>query len=198
VKPPKPMPTAPPFISFWTPTFRRPKSLAACIASVGRQTAAEHCEQFVLPDHIGLGLVNGLYGRMRWYYEAFRGKYVHVLCDDDELAAEDVVEKLMKFAEKKGEPPVILVRATKGGLDLPFQVPVPGQRWDPVCGQIDLSCYVLRQDIWRRHVDDYGNRYEGDYDHAVALQNAGHRLEFLDLQFVDGGASNGRPEVDYR
>lgn len=198
MKPPVPLPKEPPFITFYTPTFCRPEGLAACMRSVGRQTAVAHIEHLVFPDYVRHGIPDGLYGRMKWYFEACRGRYVHVLCDDDMLASDDAVAKLMAFAKKNADPPVILVRANKAGLELPFDWPSPGEPWAPVSGQIDLSCYVLRADIWRRHVDDYGLRYEGDYDHAVALQTAGHRMECLDLVFVDGDARNGRPEVDYR
>lgn len=186
-----------PFITFYTPTFRRPSRLAACMASVGRQTLAAEIEQIVLPDYIGLGVAQGLYGRMPLYAAACHGTYVHVLCDDDELIGKDAVAALKAFAEEHNNPPVILVRANKDGLELPFEVPAPGEPWSPTCGEIDLSCYVLRNDVWLRHVDDYGLRYEGDYDHAVALQTAGHRMEFFDRMFVEGGASHGGAEVFY-
>lgn len=193
VKPPRPLPTAAPFLSFYTPTFRRPTGLAKCLASVATQTAVERVEQLVVPDHAGLGVTNGLYGRMPFYAEALRGDYVHVLCDDDELASPTAVEQVERFAAKMQRPAVIVVRARKGNLDLPL-CPIETA---PVCGRIDLSCYIIRQDVWLRHYKDYGLRYEGDYDHALALWNAGHRHEFLDMLFVVGGASNGRPEVDW-
>lgn len=194
MQPPKPLPTERPFLSFYTPTFRRPTALDKCIRSVSNQTAVEHVEQLVVPDHPGYGVAGGLFGRMAWYAEALRGEYVHVLCDDDELASPTAVEQLRRFVAKMHQPPVVVVRARKGVLELPLcSIAEP-----PVCGRIDLSCYVLRHDVWRRHYKDYGLRYEGDYDHATALWQAGHRHEFLDMLFVVGGASNGRPEVDYR
>jgi hypothetical protein len=198
MKQPVPLPTEPPFVTFYTPTFRRPRALAACIASVGRQTAAAHCEHLVLPDHAGYGVVGGLYGRMKWYAEACRGRYVHVLADDDELAGETVLEQAMRFAERMQFPPVILVRAVKAGLELPFNPPrAPSQPYVPERGEIDVSCFLQRRDVWLRHIGDYGPRYDGDYDHAVVLARQ-YPVHFLDLVFLDGAASNGRPEVDYR
>ena len=64
MKQPKPFPSEPPFLSIYTPTFRRPQYLAKNMASVGRQTAAQHVEQIIVPDHVGYGVVGGLYGRM--------------------------------------------------------------------------------------------------------------------------------------
>lgn len=192
MKPPRPLPSEPPFLSFYTPTFRRPEGLAKCMASVGRQTIAYDCEQLVVPDHAGYGVVGGLYGRLAWYGECLRGQYVHILCDDDELMSETVVASVRAFAEKKQFPEVILVKAVKGAFELPTCV---GR--EPQPSETDLSCYILRRDIWRRHYCDYGKRYEGDYDHALVLWNAGYRTEFLDMFFVEGGSSNGRPEMDY-
>lgn len=162
------------------------------MASVGRQTIAHECEQIVVPDHAGYGVVNGLYGRLPWYGEALRGKYCHILCDDDVILAEDAVAKVKAFVEKKDNPEVVFVRAIKGALELPTCI---GRQPEP--GETDLSCYILRNDIWKLHYCDYGMRYEGDYDHAMVLWKAGYRMEFLDLMFVEGGANLGRPEFDY-
>lgn len=193
MKPPAEMPTEPPFLTFLTPTFRRPNGLNRCLISVWSQTAIRRIEQIVLPDHLGLGVANGLYGRMPWYKDMPRGRYVHVLCDDDALAGPTVAAQVEMFAEKQGWPEVIIVRAHKGALELP--VCPPGLPPEP--GEIDLSCYVIRRDIWQAHVNDYGLRYEGDLDHVEAMVAAGRRFEYCNVMFVDGDARNGRPEVEY-
>lgn len=191
MKPPRPMPTAPPFLTIYTNAYKRPAALARCMASVARQTAVEHLEQIVLPDHVGYGIVGGLYGRVPWYAEACRGDYVTMLCDDDELADERVVERLMAFARARGNPPVVIVQAEKGGLHLPSHA--PDREPDP--GEVDLCCLVMRRDVWLRHVNDWGMRYEGDYDMAVALRRAGYEHAWLDMLFAVGANSNGRPEA---
>jgi hypothetical protein len=192
VKQPRPLPTEAPFISFYTPTYRRPSRLAKCMASVGRQTLAHEVEQLVVPDHAGYGVVGGLYGRLPWYAETLRGQYVHILCDDDELVSETVVANVKAFVERKQSPEVVIVKAIKGAFELPTCV---GRQPEP--SETDLSCYILRRDVWIRHYRDYGARYEGDYDHAMVLWKTGYRHEFLDMFFVEGGTSSGRPEMDY-
>lgn len=186
----KPLPAGQPFLTIYTNAYRRPAALARNMASVANQTAAEHVEQLVLPDHVGYGIVGGLYGRIPWYAQACRGEYVAALCDDDELADETVVAKLMAFARKRGNPPVIIVRAEKGGLELPSHP----EGTAPEPGEVDLCCLVLRRDIWLKHVGDWGMRYEGDYDMAAALYRAGYAHAWLDLLFATGANSNGRPE----
>lgn len=194
MRPPVPWdPARQPFISFYTPTFMRPAGLARLLESVSKQTAREEIEHLVVPDHVGYGIGGGLFGRIPTYAETLRGRYVHVVCDDDVLAHERAVEQLKAFAEKHDEPPVIIVRVTKGGIEYPFCDPA-----DPVAGQIDMCCYVLRRDVWLAHQRDYGLRYEGDFDHGRALALAGWPMAVSHIDFVEGGASMGRPEVDWR
>lgn len=192
MKPAKPFPVELPFLSLFTPTFRRPMQLNACLASVGRQTLRDEIEQIVYPDHTGYGVAGSLYGRLAVIAPTMRGRYINFLCDDDTLADERVVERLKKFAEANDWPEVIVVRVVKGGLNLPLCDPTG----EPQVGKVDLTSYIVRNDVWHAHVGDYGLRYEGDYDHALAMWNAGRRVVFCDLLFAIGKASNGRPEGD--
>lgn len=195
MRPPVPLPTAPPFVSLYTPTFRRPQALVRNIESVARQTAREHVEQVIVPDHVGHGIAWGLFGRIKWYAPALRGLYVAVVADDDHLAADDVVAKVKAFAEAHDFPEVIVVRAVKNGFEYPTcQV---GKGGPPLVAEVDLCCYIVRSDVFARHAADYGARYEGDFDHAKVLYDAGYRHEFCDVLWVDGAASNGRPETDW-
>jgi hypothetical protein len=177
-----------PFLSFYTPTFRRPQALARCLASVAAQTAVDDVEQVVVVDHMGVGIA-GMYQAIPRYASAIHGRYVHLLADDDVLASPTVVEQLRGFARAHGEPPVIVVRVQKNGLDLPM-----GGPWPPVCGRIDLGCLVTRGDVWHRHVANYGHRYEGDFDFADALWAAGNRAVSCDVLFLRGDVRRGQPE----
>ena len=179
-----------PFITFYTPTFRRPKRLAACLASVGRQSAYQAIEQIVIPDHVGIG-IDGMYATVPAYVGAVHGQYVHILADDDVLAASDVVQQVQEFAAAHDHPPVIQVRVVKGTWHLPFN---PGS--EPVCGEVDLGNFIVRADIWRAFAHRYGRRYEGDFDFAAALWDAGHRFTFCDVLFLIGGQSRGAVEPE--
>jgi hypothetical protein len=190
MRPPVPLPTAAPFLTLYTPTFRRPQALARLLDSVGQQTAADDLEHLVVPDHVGYGLVGGLFGRLPWYAPAVRGRYVNLLCDDDVLASETVVATVRAFAASHHHPEVIIARVVKGATALPAGDPLA----EPVCGQVDLTSYIVRGDIWQKHVRDYGLRYEGDFDHALALYRAGYAHAFCDVLWAVGGQSHGRPE----
>jgi hypothetical protein len=176
-----------PFLSFYTPTYRRPMLLAACLESVRQQTVP--CEQLVVPDHVGLGIA-GMYARVARYAGALHGRYVHFLADDDQLAAPDVVARVADFAQAHGDPPVIIVQAIKNGLRLPLTLEGP-----PREGAIDLGCLITRRDIWTQHADCYGRRYEGDYDFARSLWDDGHPFTYAPILFETGPALKGAGEA---
>ncbi|MGE3703766.1 MAG: hypothetical protein AB7I13_00740 [Vicinamibacterales bacterium] len=175
-----------PFLSFVTPTYRRPQLLARCMDSVRRQT--EPCEQLIVHDTVGLGIA-GMYAALPRYAAALHGGYVHVLADDDELVADTVVARVRDRALAEGCPDVIVVRAYKNGLLLPLRPEGP-----PAQGAIDLGCVITRRDVWVAHVGDYGRRYEGDFDHVHAMWTAGRRFVFADLLFERGPALHGCPQ----
>jgi hypothetical protein len=180
----------PPFLTLYTPTYRRPQGLARCLESVRAQTIADQIEHLVIPDHVGVGIA-GMYQRIPNYLDAVHGQYVHVLADDDELASPDVVERVKAHAVEHNYPPVILVRVVKG----PWALPQAGEIWPPVCGSIDLGCIITRVDVWKAFAGSYGSRYEGDFDFMDAVARAGYPATFCDVLFLQGGISHGAPEV---
>jgi hypothetical protein len=179
-----------PFVSFYTPTFRRPRGLTSCQASVAVQTAIDDIEHLVIPDYIGIGIA-GMYGRIPFYANALHGQYVHLLADDDVLAGPEVVAQLRERALAEGLPPVLIVKAVKGSMALPMDNAGP-----PICGRIDLGCLVVRRDVWQRHANDYGKSYEGDFWFAKALWDAGHLFVYAtDITFLYGAVSRGAAEA---
>jgi hypothetical protein len=181
----------PPLLTLITNAFLRPQALARNLASVGRQTRAEVVEQLVLPDHVGLGFGEAIYGRVAHYAEAVHGQYVGFLNDDDALSCETAVAQFEKFVERRKYPPLVIVKVRKGEAVFPKCAPEGA----PVEGDVDLGSYLLRADIWRGFVGDYGRRYQGDYDHAAALHAAGVPPAFLDLLWAEGPQGGGRPEL---
>ena len=177
-----------PFLSLYTPTYKRPTGLARCLASVAQQTAVADIEQIVIVDHLGIG-IDGMYARIPDYAGAVHGDYVHVLADDDELAGPDVVQAVRDCAEANGHPAVILVAVQKGGLVL------TSPAWPPVLGGIDLGSMIVRRDVWTTLASSWGRRYEGDFDFAAALSAAGHQAVYCPVMFLRGGQSRGAAEA---
>lgn len=190
-----------PFLSFYTPTYRRPAQLAACLHSVQRQTHVKDVEQVVVVDHVGLG-VGGMFAAVPMYAPALHGEYVHFLCDDDALAGDDVVGRLKAIVDAERidgvGPEVVIVGSQKPGGYFPAE-----NRGPPILGSIDLGCFVVRRDIWNKYCASYGRRYEGDFDFINTIWRAtGERGDeppyrwswHKDMHFCTGSASRGRYE----
>lgn len=177
-----------PVLSFYTPTYRRPQSLARCLASVQAQTAVARVDHLVVIDHVGRG-IPAMYATVPRFAGALRGRYVHLLCDDDVLATPGVVAAFEAFAASAGWPEVVIAFAQKGGQVWPDRLALP-----LVEGHVDLACVITRRDIWTAHCTAYGIRYEGDFDFVQSLQAAGRQIVFWPALFVVGAVSNGRPE----
>lgn len=177
-----------PFITLYTPTYRRPRGLARNLASVQEQTCVRDIEQIVIPDHVGIG-VGGMFARVPDYADAVHGLYVAFLCDDDVLASPQAVEQVRDAAEDEGFPEALIVRTNKGGSVWPA-----GDAWPPRLGSIDLNCIIVRHDVWQRHAHRYGPRYEGDFDFMRALWADGVHVVPLEILFSTGAVSRGLPE----
>lgn len=178
-----------PFLTFYTPTYRRPQQLARCLESVRTQTAVDDIEQIVIPDHVGVG-IGGMFARVKEYTHAVHGRYVHLLADDDVLASPTVVAEVRAFASMHRNPDVIIVSTVKNGSLWPC-----GKPWPPRMGWIDLGCIITRADIWTRYAHEYGHRYEGDWDMMNALHRDGHKAVQSDLVFSIGAVSKGAAEA---
>lgn len=179
-----------PFLTFFTPTYKRPRQLASCLESVSAQTLVREIEHVVLPDHVGLGLVDGMFGRMKIWAPLLRGKYIHAMADDDVLAAPTVVEEVKRIVEEHNDPPVICVTVQKGGLTLPY-----GSIDPPREGAFDMACLIQRRDVFQEFVGAYhSGRYEGDYDHAITMYKAGVPFLQVPILFLVGQASRGVAE----
>lgn len=178
-----------PFITFFTPHFRRPRYLAACLASVAAQTAVREIEHLVWVDHVGRG-VGGMFTQVPFYREAVHGEYVHLLADDDVLASPTVVATVRDFARAHDMSPLIIVRVDKEGQELPIGTP-----WPPQLSHIDLGCLIARRDVWQAHCEAYGGVYEGDYHFARAVCDAGHTAAFCNVLFLEGAVLKGAAEL---
>ena len=106
------------------------------------------------------------------------------------LASDDVVKRLIGFARDRGCPDVVVARSSKNDVWFPKHA----QDVEPAEGEVDLCSFIVRRDVFAAHVGDFGARYQGDYDWALALRRAGRLHERMEMLFACGRNSNGRPE----
>lgn len=181
-----------PFLTIYTPTYKRPSYLKRCVESVQGQTVYPIAIQHIIvEDTVGVG-VAGMYAEIANHVDEMKGDYVYILQDDDILAADDVVERLMIFVETRDLPGVVICRNTKRGVKLPVI-----WRSEPVKGWIDLGNYVTRIDIFAGNVHAFGKEYAGDYPFIRKLWEDGIRFAWLDMLLAQAQATGeGKPESE--
>ena len=143
-----------PFLSIYVPTYKRPHMLEHCLASVSAQ-ADQDLEVVLVRDEIGIG-ISGMYADISNHLDEVHGRYVFVLSDDNLITDPQFVGRLKKIATKY-DPDVIIFR-NKIVDTLP-------DVWAaaPEEGHIDLSCFVVKADIWKANSDKWGRCYAGDF-----------------------------------
>jgi len=177
------------FLTIYTPTYKRPKALAVCVESVLTQHKGWHVQHLIVPDEVGLG-IDGMYADIINHVDEVNGEYVFMLSDDDMLCNDKFVSNLLDFTKDNEKPEVIIIKAIKEGRTLP-------SIWNakPQCGHIDLSCFVVRSDIWKANADKWGKRYEGDFDFINSLWEQGYQFNWMDVVAVKAQRiSRGQPE----
>ncbi len=177
-----------PFLTIYTPTFRRPKQLERCKASVAAQTEGGY-QHVVVVDDIGIG-VAGMFRDIPEHHADIAGDYVYFLSDDDVFADADVIRDLKQFAQAADFPDVIMARSSIG----PLLYPMP-QCWraEPVQGGVTLSNWIVRRHVWLSV--PYGGRYEGDVDFIAACWASGLRFAWWDRHICHAeGWGRGQPE----
>lgn len=150
------------FLTIYTPTYKRPLLLAACVESVRAQTC-EDLQHLIIHDEIGIG-IEGMFAAIPSHAGKIVGEYVYILQDDDKLADENVVRDVRTAMLMVHKPPVLMVKNKKRGQVFPLR-----WRQAPVLGAIDLGSYIVRADVFRDTCHLFGKRYAGDYDYIAAL-----------------------------
>lgn len=175
------------FLSVYTPTYKRPEALARCKASVEAQTIPT--EHVIIIDEIGIG-IDGMYAAIRDHAYQVTGDYVLVLSDDNFILHADFAERLQKVAQDALFPDVVIFKNDIAGKCIQ---PVSWGR--VIYGQIDLSCFAVKRDVWQRYSDKWGRCYAGDFYFILALEKDGYRFHWWDsLEIRASRISNGAPE----
>lgn len=175
------------YLTILTRSFRRPECLARCVDSVARQTDPD-VEQIILHDPIGRG-VGQSYLDLRYLWP--RGDYVYLLDDDDYLIDPDFVAALKRHTEHSD---VIFV-----GMDIKGRV-LPDWSEGLRRGNIAVSCFVVRREVWMEHARDLLDDYSADFYLIEAIMKCarGHTHSELGRVVVRADRiSNGRAENLY-
>ncbi len=176
------------FLTIYTPTYKRPRSLERCRQSVAGQSDRDY-QHLVIPDEVGIG-IDGVFRDVPNHHAELQGNYIYFLCDDDVLADANVIRDLRAFIAANDQPDIVMARATIG----PLLYPQPAcWQAEPYEGLVTLSNWIVRKDVWK--AVPYGARYEGDADFIRECWRRGYRFAWLDRLICRApGWNRGAPE----
>ncbi len=147
-----------------TRSCSRPRMLAANQESLRRQTS-EDWIQTVLVDDIGRG-VEWANQRLGAYAPMLAGDYIWVLDDDDLCTWPTLVEEIAEIVAREN-PDVIMLRMNHG----PLGVLPNDEHWQrpPERGNIGVSAFVVRRELWQLHAKAWQATYDSDFDFIAAV-----------------------------
>lgn len=184
-----------PFLSIVTRRYKRPKMLRTNIISVACQTSRDW-EHIFITDGEGRGI---LWANQSLYHNRHRvrGRYVLILDDDNCLAYSGLVEDLKVLVNSlEPGPDIIMVKEDQILRTLP-------DNWEkyPTFGHIDTGCFIIRNELWQRHIEVFGQPNGGDYTFISTLfamvDSNGWLVSWFDKVAVRvQKVSRGKPETD--
>lgn len=179
-----------PFLSIVTRHMvSRPAWYAEHCASLDNQTCQDY-EHVVITDEVGRGL-QWANGQLYEHRDAPQGEYVLILDDDDQLADPGAVATL-KAAVSGAD--VLVFKGEHGPRlgTLPTSL-VWGK--EPVFGHISAQDFIVRREVWRRHIAAFARPIAGDYSFLTALwEHGGYSVQWLDRVLVKAGHHFGAAE----
>lgn len=147
------------FLEIVTRTYRRPLMLLVNRDSIARFTSDDYL-QVILPDDVGRG-VGWANAQFADYAPNVTGDYVWILDDDDECIRETLVDELKAIAAEH-DPDVIMLKMDHGEMGI-----LPDRTWgkSPEFGDIGMSAFVVKREVWQRHAPEFARAKEGgDFD----------------------------------
>lgn len=177
-----------PFLEVLTRTYKRPKMLAANMASLEAQTDDDHI-QTLLNDDEGRGIAWS-YRNMASYAPFLVGRYIWIL-DDDDLAVSQTLVADLKAIAAAHDPDVIMVKMDHGERGI-----LPNGCWErkPEHGGIGCSAFVVKRRIWQRHAKHLGAHYAGDFEFISSVFERNYKIYWFDcvasrVQRISRGAA---------
>lgn len=181
-----------PFLSIVTRCYKRPQGLLRCLESIAQQDDKDYENVLIIDtEGIGVAAANALFYEHK---DRVHGEYVHLLDDDDILVDNGLVSRLKCIAHNHNWPDVIIFRSLHGGGKMLPPDKLWGER--PKGGQIGGESYVIRRDIWKRHIKVFGEHgYPGDFFFISELFSHNYSIFWCDTVIAQAFQQNlGKPE----
>lgn len=185
-----------PFLSIITRVYKRPKGLSANMASI-ESLQDKDVEQIFITDPIGVGLLEANRSFAKNETKSLiDGQYVYLLDDDDFIVNPKMINELKDIAQKF-KPDVICFRMViKNNMNGNYY-PTDEKCWGvrPVIARIGGSCFVVKRQVWLKHIHEFGVPRCGDFYFIDSIFNAGHSFYWHNVLMAETSkVSRGKPE----
>lgn len=186
-----------PFLSIITRVYKRPVGLSQNLASIHRLKDKD-IEQIFIHDNVGVGMfeANKSFGNNE-VRSLIDGEYVYLLDDDDFIVNPGMIGELKKIA-KEHTPDVIFFRMIIKLGQIPGDLyPTNDLCWGvkPVIARIGGSCFVVKKEIYLKHIHEFAKPRCGDFYFINAVFESGAKCYWHDkVQAETGKVSRGKPE----
>lgn len=150
-----------PFLTIVTRCHRATEILTVNVGSVDAQTDQD-MEHILLWDPIKSSSVERANKNLGKFKDLISGEWVYVLDDDDQLIYPTFVEELRKIVDQFN-PSVVMVKAVISELHQRL-LPEPWGSGPPVFCRVSSLNFIVRADIWKKHIHHFGTPTAGDYN----------------------------------
>jgi hypothetical protein len=187
--------TANPFLTIITRVFKRPRGLAENLLSIDQLINPDY-EQIFINDDVGHGLLaaNKSFSDVK---HMISGQYVFLLDDDDFIVNRDMIDDL-KLIQSLHDPDIIFFRMIiKNNMNNNFYPTAACWRNKPLIAHVGGSCFVVKKEIYLKHIHEFAKPRCGDfYFINAAFNDVGpDRVFWMDkLMCETGRVSRGKSE----
>lgn len=159
-----------PFLSIVTRCMegKRPKGITKNQESVST-LLEQNFEQVFINDPKGYGML-AANRSFEYVSDMINGDYVHLLDDDDYYTNEMFTKRVASIAMMNNNPHIILFKMKIFTGDGDNTYPKPDCWGDiPKIARIGGSCFIVRADIYRKYIKQFGIRRCGDFNFLKAI-----------------------------
>lgn len=181
-----------PFLSIVTRTMPgRPKGIEFNQGGIAIQVK-RNFEQVFIEDHKGMGMLEANRS-FQYVSDMIRGEYVHLLDDDDYYTNPVFTQRMEELATTK--PDIILFKMKIFTGDGDNIYPKPDCWGDiPKIARIGGSCFIVRRDVYQKHIHQFGIRRCGDFNFLKSVWTDSPRVIWHDEMMCEAKPSYGKPE----
>jgi hypothetical protein len=184
-----------PFLSIITRRYIRPEGFEKNQSSINCLVDKD-IEQIFIIDSVGHGMLNANKSfSLPEVKSIVSGKYVFLLDDDDYITNPFMTIQLKSIAESTNADVIFFKMFIKNKNMCLYPTPNQWKNNTMFAGSIGGSCFVVKNEIYQKHIENFGHVRMGDFNFINAVMKTNPNVYWLDKQMSETGrVSRGAKE----